>query len=125
MGKIKLLLADDSEISRSWLKGMLPVAIVSISDIKEVENGEQAVSVYKEFQPALVFLDITMPVKNGFEALEEIIAYDKDAKVIMISADRQESTKKRVIGLGAVEILNKPVNKTEFKKVLLDTLFGD
>ena len=71
----------------------------------------------------LFFLDITMPVVDGFEALERIRAINPEALVVMISADRQKSTKEKVLSLGASAIISKPVDEQEFRTTLLKLVF--
>ena len=69
------------------------------------------------------FLDITMPVIDGIDALKRIREINPHALVIMISADRQKSTKEKVLRLGASAILSKPVDAEEFRATLLKLVF--
>lgn len=124
MDKFRLLVVDDSPVSRMWLKNEIPVAITIISEIKEAENGLIALNLNKEFKPNLVFMDLTMPVMDGFEAIKEIIKHDSDAKIIVVSSNRQESTRKMVIDAGAMSIISKPIEQGNFKKMLVDALYG-
>jgi len=71
-------------------------------------DGNQAVEMYKQFRPDLVTMDITMPQKDGVEALEEIIAIDKNAKVVMITAIDQRNLLMKAIKLGATDYIIKP-----------------
>lgn len=119
---LKFLVVDDSKISRRWLIEMLPDIFKNKATIIEGTNGEEAISLYTEHQPDITFLDITMPVMNGFEALEKIIEINKNATVIIISADRQKFTKEKTLALGASAILNKPIDANEFRETLLGLL---
>ncbi|MDD2384407.1 MAG: response regulator [Sulfurospirillaceae bacterium] len=126
MGKfseIVFLVIDDSKISRKWLIEMIPPKILEHATIIEGTNGQEAIDLYKEHQPDLVFMDITMPIMNGIEALQAIKALNNDAMIIMISADRQKSTQERVLTLGASAVLAKPVNADEFRATLLKLVF--
>jgi len=114
---------DDSKISRKWLIEMIPKKIVDNAEIIEGCNGEEAIALYEEHKPDVVFLDITMPVVDGFEALERIRAMDKDALVVMISADRQKTTKEKVLSLGASALISKPIDEEEFRTTLLKLVF--
>ena len=58
-----------------------------VAIVIEAKNGQNAVDMYKEYSPALTFLDIHMPVKDGKEALREILEINPKAYVIMFSAD--------------------------------------
>lgn len=122
---MKFLIVDDSRLSRNWSIQTLPEALRKRARIVEAEDGEVAVALYKEHRPDIVLMDITMPKKNGFEALEEIRAFDPKAIVIMISADRQKLTKDRVMALGAKDILPKPIDAEKLRAILLEIASGE
>ncbi|DAB36767.1 MAG: response regulator [Epsilonproteobacteria bacterium] len=117
------LVVDDSKISRKWLIEMIPKKIAEYTQIIEAENGEEAVALFKQYAPDIVFLDITMPILDGFEALRQIRAANNEALVVMISADRQKSTKEKTLALGASAILSKPIDAEEFRSTLLKLVF--
>jgi len=121
--KIVFLIVDDSRVARKWLIAMIPKKIAENAIIIEGANGQEAIKLYQEYKPDVVFLDITMPVLDGFDALKKIREIDSKALVIMISADRQQSTKEKVLALGASTILPKPINEEEFRSTLLKVLF--
>ena len=121
--KMIFLIVDDSKISRKWLIEMIPKKIVENAEIIEGCNGEEAITLYDQHRPDVVFLDITMPIVDGFEALERIRAINPDALVVMISADRQKTTKEKVLALGASAIISKPVDEQEFRTTLLKLVF--
>ena len=76
--------------------------------VGEAGNGAEAVQRYQELSPELVTLDITMPEKDGLEALGEIISLDPGAKVLMCSALGQESKVIESIQKGAKDFVVKP-----------------
>lgn len=121
--KMIFLVVDDSKISRKWLIEMIPKKIVENAEIIEGCNGEEAIALYDQHRPDVVFLDITMPIVDGFEALERIRAINPEALVVMISADRQKTTKEKVLALGASAIISKPVDEQEFRTTLLKLVF--
>lgn len=121
--KMIFLVVDDSKISRKWLIEMIPKKIVENAEIIEGCNGEEAITLYEDHQPDVVFLDITMPIIDGFEALERIRTINPEALVVMISADRQKSTKEKVLSLGASAIISKPIDEEEFRTTLLKLVF--
>ncbi len=121
--KMIFLVVDDSKISRKWLIEMIPKKIVENAEIIEGCNGEEAITLYETHRPDVVFLDITMPIIDGFEALERIRAINPEALVVMISADRQKSTKEKVLSLGASAIISKPIDEEEFRTTLLKLVF--
>lgn len=121
--KMIFLVVDDSKISRKWLIEMIPKKIVENAEIIEGCNGEEAIALYDQHKPDVVFLDITMPVVDGFEALERIRFINPEALVVMISADRQKSTKEKVLSLGASALISKPIDEEEFRTTLLKLVF--
>ena len=72
------------------------------------KNGEEAVSMYKQFieKPSITIMDHRMPVKNGIEALKEILRLDNNARVIIASADT--SIKEEALSLGACSFKKNP-----------------
>ena len=64
---------------------------------------------YREVRPDAVIMDITMPRKNGLEAMSEILALDPRARVIMLTALDQKSVATTAIVFGAKDFLTKPV----------------
>lgn len=121
--KMVFLIVDDSKISRKWLIEMIPKKIAEHAMIVEGANGQEAVELYQKHTPDVVFLDITMPVVDGVEALKTIKALNPDALIVMISADRQKSTQEKVLALGASAILAKPIDAEEFRTTLLKLVF--
>jgi len=119
---MKILVVDDSAIARKFLIKSLPQNIKA--EIRECANGQEGVDAYPEFQPDLVFLDLTMPVMNGAEALERITELDKDASVFVLSADIQKTTMEKVNLLGAAKFIKKPPTKEAIGEAVLEFLQG-
>jgi len=120
--KLVFLVVDDSKISRKWLIEMIPPKILENATIIEGTNGEEGVVLYEEHRPDIVFMDITMPVVDGLEALVRIKKINPEAVVVMVSADRQKSTQANVLSLGARAVLSKPVDGNDFRAILLDLI---
>jgi two-component system, chemotaxis family, chemotaxis protein CheY len=102
----KILIVDDATFMRMMLKDILVKNGYEV--IGEAGNGEEAVQKYKELNPDLVLLDITMPEKSGIEALKEIKEFDANAKVVMCSAMGQQSKVMEARELGSVDFVVKP-----------------
>lgn len=110
-----ILIVDDSIFVKKQLTQILTSEKFNV--IETASDGEEAVEKYKELHPKvdIVTMDITMPKMDGITALEKIIEFDKNAKVIMISAlGKQELVKKSLL-LGAKNYIIKPLDR---KKVL-------
>ena len=114
--KIKILICDDSILARKSMSAML--SSFGYDDITEVSNGEDAVNKYKEEKPDLVFLDIVMPVKDGITATREIIEFDPEARIIVISSVGTQTHLREVIKAGAKDFIQKPVEADLLKQVL-------
>jgi len=73
-------------------------------------NGDEAIRKFQELEekPDIIILDYRMPIKNGIDALKEILKIDENSKIIFASADR--TIKEEVIKYGAFGFLDKPFN---------------
>lgn len=107
----KVLICDDSILARKQIKDC--IAIVGSPTILEASDGEGAIEIYKEQKPDLVFLDIVMPKKDGNIVIEEIMDFDKDAKIVIVSSVGTHSQLKCALESGAVDFIQKPINKIQ------------
>ncbi len=101
-----VLIADDAAFMRMMLKNVLTEAGYEV--VGEAENGAVAVSKYRELNPDLTTMDITMPEMDGLAALKEIRAGDPSARVVMCSAMGQQSMVIESIQAGAKDFIVKP-----------------
>ncbi|MCR5684933.1 MAG: response regulator [Lachnospiraceae bacterium] len=102
----KILVVDDAAFMRMMIKDILTKNGYEVAG--EAENGVVAVSKYTELKPDLVLMDITMPEKDGIQALKDIKASDSSAKVIMCSAMGQQAMVIEAIQSGAKDFIVKP-----------------
>ncbi|MDB5048405.1 MAG: Response regulator [Fibrobacteres bacterium] len=103
----RIVIVDDSIFLIKQLTAFIEVAM-GYTVVGTGSDGNQAVELYRKHKPDLITLDITMPIKDGIEALTEIMEEFPDANVMMISAIRgQEMTK--CIKLGAKAYMEKPL----------------
>jgi two-component system chemotaxis response regulator CheY len=110
----RIVIVDDSVFLIKQLTAFMEVAM-GYQVVGTGSDGNQAVELYRTHKPDLITLDITMPLKNGMEALTEILREFPEAKVMMISAIRgQEMT--RCIKIGAKAYMEKPLlfNEEQF-----------
>lgn len=108
-----IMIVDDASFMRMMLKDILIKAGHTI--IGEAANGKEAVTKYKELQPDLVTMDITMPELDGIGAVKEIKQIDSNAKIIMCSAMGQQAMVIESIQAGAKDFIVKPF---QFDKVI-------
>jgi len=75
---------------------------------------------YHEGKAEVIFLDLTMPVLDGFQTLEKLKREDANAVVIVISADIQPQAQQRVRELGASAFVKKPITPEAMQKALYE-----
>lgn len=111
----RILLVDDSMFVRKQLSQILTSEGFEIAG--EASDGVEGFEKYKELHPNVdaVTMDITMPKMDGVSCLERIIDFDKDARVVMISALGKQDLVKKAIIIGAKNYIVKPLDR---KKVL-------
>lgn len=102
----KILVVDDAKVIRMIIRQILTRHGFEIAG--EAGNGREALEKYKELKPDAVTMDIVMPEVDGIQGLKEIIAFDKQAKVVMISAIDQQDALMESIRHGAVDYVVKP-----------------
>ncbi|HTX08462.1 MAG TPA: response regulator [Solirubrobacteraceae bacterium] len=102
----RVLVVDDAAFMRKVVSDALASGGHEV--VGEAGNGTEAVQRYQELSPELVTLDITMPEKDGLEALGEIISIDPGARVLMCSALGQEAKVIESIQKGAKDFVVKP-----------------
>lgn len=107
---MKILITDDSRMGRKMMKKSVQEIIGEEYELLEASNGQEAIDIYKEQKPKICFMDLTMPIVDGFEATKEICNFDKNAKIIIVSADIQEGSMEKAKLNGAVGFINKPAN---------------
>jgi two-component system chemotaxis response regulator CheY len=113
---IPLLICDDSNMARRQLVKALPEGWdVSIS---YASNGLEALAAIRQGKGEMVFLDLTMPELDGFGVLKTIREEDLKSLVIVISGDIQPLARDRVMQLGAIDFIKKPVSQEKLRQTL-------
>ena len=116
----KVLIVDDAPFIRASLKAMLERNGFEIAG--EAVDGVDGIEKYKLVTPDIVTMDITMPEMDGVESLKEILKYDPNAKVIMLSAIGQENMIKRAVVNGAKSFVVKPFKEEKLIQTLTKVL---
>lgn len=120
----KVLICDDSIMARKQLKDNISQCDIEVEFI-EGNNGQEAVDLYNQHKPDMVFLDIVMPEKDGATAAKEILESDSNAIVIMASSIGTQQQLKNAIEAGAKDFIQKPLDLEQVKKVVLAHLGGE
>lgn len=112
----KVLVVDDSTVSRKMLIRSLPKEWdVSVT---QAVNGQDALEKYHQGLADVMFLDLTMPVMDGYQTLEALQKEGLDTFVIVVTADIQPEAEERVKKLGAMAFVKKPVNMEKLLPIL-------
>ncbi|ADL12844.1 response regulator [Acetohalobium arabaticum] len=111
-----ILIVDDAQFMRTMLSQLIEENGYEV--LGEAENGQEAVEMYKEVNPDLVTMDITMPDMDGIEATEAILEIDPDAKIVMCSAMGQKPMVVDALEAGAKDFIVKPIQPEKVKDTL-------
>lgn len=118
----RVLVVDDSIFVTKQITQILSSEGFDV--VATASDGEEGVEKYKELHPNidLVTMDITMPKMDGVTALEKIMEFDKEAKVIMISALGKQDLVKQSLMLGAKNYIVKPLDRAKVLERIISTL---
>lgn len=114
----KILVVDDNEFNRDYLVELLKQ--FHYNRIETAVNGIEAIQKMQEKEYDIVFLDLRMPGKNGFDVLE----YNKEYKLILpscivpVTASALETDRKKCMSYGVTQYIIKPFKEYELKTVL-------
>jgi len=120
LSDVRILIVDDEVFSRKVLRDLLEK--IGFSVVAEAADGSEAVEMFRALRPHVIIMDIYMPEKNGLEATREMLAIDKNAKVLACSASGFDYDSQAALEAGAKGIILKPFVPKEIyesvKKVL-------
>lgn len=116
----RILIVDDAAFMRMMIKDILVKNGYEV--VGEASDGAQAIDKYKELNPDLVTMDITMPEVDGIAALKEIRSIDPNAKIIMCSAMGQQAMVIDAIQAGAKDFIVKPFQADRVLEAIKKTL---
>ena len=106
---IRVLVVDDEKLTRKLIIQVLKS--VGYEIVAEAENGQMGVELFKTYKPDIVTLDVRMPKMDGVSALKKIKAINKDAVVVMLTAENDSETVTELIKSGATNYIVKPVRR--------------
>lgn len=113
---MKVLVVDDSKVARNILKKEL--VTLGCEVVGEAANGKEGFNAYLELKPELVFSDIEMPEVDGYKMLDMIKKANPSAKVAFVSSVVNSQILQKLLALGAMDIMKKPINSKMVEKVL-------
>lgn len=107
----RILIVDDAAIIRRILRAMFTKNGFVVAG--EAQDGQEGLDLYRQLQPDLVTMDITMPNMDGITATRSILGEYPEARIIMVSSVGQENVIREAIGIGALDFIVKPLKEEQ------------
>src|SRR5947207_6737484 len=123
MKRITVLLAEDHQIVRQGFRSLLKHES-DIEVVGEAESGRQAVQFARKLRPAVVVMDIAMPLLNGLEAARQIRKHLPDTRVLFLSAHSDDAYVEEVAVLGATGFLLKQTSSENLAMAIREVQKG-
>jgi len=121
---ITVLLADDHTVVRNGFRKLLD-AEDDLEVIGEAQNGRQAVELTRKLRPAVVVMDIAMPLLNGLEATRQILKAFPEIKVVILSAHSDDAYIDQAVAIGAVGFLLKQTSSHDLSAAIREVQKGN
>lgn len=112
---MNILVCDDSKLARKAIISNIKPS--SATHVFEAENGKLAIEQMTQTHIDVLFLDLTMPVMDGFEVLNALSSNHHSTKVIVVSGDIQTTAKQRCLAMGALDFIEKPFNTHDLTSI--------
>jgi CheY-like chemotaxis protein len=126
--RYRILVVDDKTDNRKLLLKLLSSlnSPNSVFDLREATNGQEAIDIWQAWEPHLIWMDLRMPVMNGYEAIQSIRQHEtqntkyktRSTKIIVLSASSFESDRTKALSKGCDDFLRKPFRDTEIFDLL-------
>jgi two-component system chemotaxis response regulator CheY len=118
----RLLIVDDSNIMRRHIERSQQFDDLEV--VGTAANGVEAVELFKETDPDLVTMDLTMPHMDGIECIAQLVALKPTIRILVISALADKATAVEAMEKGANGFLNKPFTDRQLNEALAELLQG-
>lgn len=124
MSKLTVYIADDQTLFRKGMSRLVK-SFSMVKEVKEAENGKELLALVKEQQPDVILMDLEMPVMDGIEATEKIIAKYPDVRVIVLSMHDTQQHIFYLMEIGAHAFLLKNAEPEEVKEAIQSVMKHD
>ena len=119
----KILVVDDERPISDVILELLRVS--GYTNLERADNGLEGLEKYKSFRPDLVFMDMKMPVMDGYESCREIKSFDPSARILMLTGNPWDNKARKTVTEGyALTLLQKPIRLTDLIRVVRENLSG-
>ena len=115
---MRILIVDDSRAMRSLVRRALRQADIDTKEVKEAENGLQALEVLKDFAPDLILSDWNMPEMSGIELLRALRGAGWTTRFFLVTSESTPAKRAEAIEAGAHGLLAKPFDADTFRYTL-------
>ncbi len=119
---LRLLIVDDSNIIRRKIERACDAALFSV--VGSANNGNEALRQFRETQPDVVTMDLTMPEMDGIECVEKLIAENAELRILVVSALSDIDTGIEALEKGARGFLCKPFSDSQLSEALMELTEG-
>jgi two-component system chemotaxis response regulator CheY len=117
--KPRVIVADDEQHCRVLMKAVL--SSMGCDVVGEARTGDEAIELYKKYNPNMLLLDVNMPIKTGDEVLEELFAEFPDAFVIVLTSVTDMESIEKCLSMGAANYIRKDTPVSEIKMIIKET----
>lgn len=117
---LKIMIVEDNKINMLLLKTIIKNLFQDV-EIFEFLNGKEAIEQFEFLKPTLVFMDIQMPIMNGYETTKAIrnLTNGKNTPIIAITAGTEKEERKKCLKVGMNDYIPKPIIKGVIEEVIL------
>ena len=115
LAQYSILVVEDEPDIRKYYAEILRTYV---EEVREAADGEEALIIYQERTPDILFMDINLPGISGLELVREIRKRDKTTRIVIISAHSETPMLLEAIEMGLTRYIVKPVQRTAFKEAL-------
>ncbi len=121
---IRVLIVDDHTVVREGLRALLSAPKYGVQVVGLARDGEQAVARARELRPDVILMDMVMPRKSGLEAIQEILAEQPDARILMLTSYSNDNEITAAIRSGAMGYLRKDSSVEELVHAIRTVAMG-
>ncbi len=120
--QLKLLIVDDSNVMRRRIERCQQIEHLQVVGL--AANGVEAIELFRQTDPDVVTMDITMPEMDGIECVEQLVALNPHVLILIISALADKATAVEAMEKGANGFLNKPFSDRQLNEALAELIGG-
>ena len=124
MDVIRVMVVDDHDVVREGITGFLN-AFDDLELVGEARDGESALTLYGQVQPDVILMDIVMPIMDGVEATQQILARYPQARIVILSSFSDEANVLRALQAGALSYLLKNASIHEVARAIRAAYSGE